>query len=429
MDDTVTYISVHDAFTVSFNKHLVSIKYPERLRGLNLHQFVIPPGVDFPGVVGEEFTFRTGLASSTPLGWRLAAGNISDDLGQPGGWYVCELQPGAQGKRASLGKPATAVLAPSNRVGLKVLLIERLHDRADAGNTCSKQRSQRFQLAGHDIREFEANLAFDQRKSPGLYARSLKLQGKAGEVKPEVQFYVGGRSAECVQLCLWYTLQTFSYTEACVSLSSDFSVIFGNAPAKGPRDSLSGHVTAKEFDTVAPRILSSDPDLSSSLAVSTTQRISLVFSERIVPGSDFLLVDAGADGLCSTADDTVLAIPVDLPTAAVQNGTVPWVYITGETVLIRYPYQDMTGGNYHCLQVEPGIIQDLAGTPFPGLIGDDFRFPVATTPFQDATAPVFVATEPPSGTELAGLQIHSFKIFMSHVVATICGHVCECQFL
>ena len=33
------------------------------------------------------------------------------------------------------------------------------------------------------------------------------------------------------------------------------------------------------------------------------------------------------------------------------------------------------------------------------------------------------------GTELAGLQIHSFKIFMSHVVATICGHVCECQFL
>ena len=26
-------------------------------------------------------------------------------------------------------------------------------------------------------------------------------------------------------------------------------------------------------------------------------------------------------------------------------------------------------GDYHCLQIEPGIIQDLAGTPFPGLAG------------------------------------------------------------
>ena len=42
---------------------------------------------------------------------------------------------------------------------------------------------------------------------------------------------------------------------------------------------------------------------------------SLVLPLRIVPGSQVNLVDAGADGLCSTADDTVLAIPVDLPTA------------------------------------------------------------------------------------------------------------------
>ena len=89
-------------------------------------------------------------------------------------------------------------------------------------------------------------------------------------------------------------------------------------------------------------MVSSVPDLSSSLAVSTTQRISLVFSERIqlpssirkfscgkngirdafqlhslriVPGSEVRLVDAGDDGLCSTADDTVLSIPVELPTA------------------------------------------------------------------------------------------------------------------
>ena len=44
MDDRVIDISVHDAFSVSFNKHLVLIKHSERLRGLNLHQFVIPPG-------------------------------------------------------------------------------------------------------------------------------------------------------------------------------------------------------------------------------------------------------------------------------------------------------------------------------------------------------------------------------------------------
>ena len=26
-------------------------------------------------------------------------------------------------------------------------------------------------------------------------------------------------------------------------------------------------------------------------------------------------------------------------------------------------------GKYHCLEVEPGVITDLAGTPFPGLRG------------------------------------------------------------
>ena len=54
MDDRVIDISVHDAFSVSFNKHLVLIKHSERLRGLNLHQFVIPPGAirDISGVEG-----------------------------------------------------------------------------------------------------------------------------------------------------------------------------------------------------------------------------------------------------------------------------------------------------------------------------------------------------------------------------------------
>ena len=56
MDDTVINISVHDAFSVTFNKHLVLIKYAERLRGLNLHQFVIPAGSirDISGGGGEE---------------------------------------------------------------------------------------------------------------------------------------------------------------------------------------------------------------------------------------------------------------------------------------------------------------------------------------------------------------------------------------
>jgi len=396
MDDRVIDISVHDAFSVSFNKHLVLIKHSERLRGLNLHQFVIPPGairdisgVDFPGVLAADFTFRTGLASSTPLGWRLTSGNISDEVGQPGGWYVCELQ-------FFLSSDCTTDLMQGTPAS------------SSEANTSTWQ----------EFSEFEANLAFDQStgtcwwsdsnvpgswiglhvKSPGLYARSLKLQGKVGEVKPDeiyVQFYVDG---------MWYTLQTFGYTEECVSLSSDLSMIFGN-----------------EFDTVAPRMVSSVPDLSSSLAVSTTQRISLVFSERIqiVPGSEVRLVDAGDDGLCSTADDTVLSIPVELPTAYAQNGTVPWVYTTGTTVLVRFPDQDMTAGNYHCLQVEPGIIQDLAATPFPGLVGDEFRFLVAATPFQDATEPILVATEPPSGSDLQGLQIHSFKLFMSELVVPV----------
>ena len=36
----------------------------------------------------------------------------------------------------------------------------------------------------------------------------------------------------------------------------------------------------------------------------------------------------------------------------------------------RYPLQNPQQGNYHCLQVEPGVITDLAGTPFPGLRGE-----------------------------------------------------------
>jgi len=40
----------------------------------------------------------------------------------------------------------------------------------------------------------------------------------------------------------------------------------------------------------------------------------------------------------------------------------------------RYPYLDMVRGFYHCLQVEPGIITDLAGTPFPGFRGQGCAF-------------------------------------------------------
>ena len=37
---------VLDTFSVSFNKNLVLIKYPNRLSGLHLHQFYIPEGLD-----------------------------------------------------------------------------------------------------------------------------------------------------------------------------------------------------------------------------------------------------------------------------------------------------------------------------------------------------------------------------------------------
>ena len=36
--------------------------------------------------------------------------------------------------------------------------------------------------------------------------------------------------------------------------------------------------------------------------------------------------------------------------------------------------------------------------------GDAFRFPVASTPFADATDPVFLATDPPTGSSIEGLQ-------------------------
>ena len=40
-------------------------------------------------------------------------------------------------------------------------------------------------------------------------------------------------------------------------------------------------------------------------------------------------------------------------------------------------------------------------------------FLVAATPFLDETAPVFVATDPPTGSTMEGLQLITFKIFMS----------------
>lgn len=181
-------------------------------------------------------------------------------------------------------------------------------------------------------------------------------------------------------------------------LTSDFSTIFGN-----------------EFDTVAPEIRGTVP-AAGSPAVSSTQRLALYFTEPVVVtlGSHLSLVDAGADALCGTADDVRLEIPTDLPTQYVRNGTDPWVYVTGSMILVRYPFQELQAGNYHCLEVEPAVIQDLAGTPFPGLNPGVFRFLVANTPFADATAPEFLATDPPTGSILEGLQLMSFKIFMSH---------------
>ena len=237
-----------------------------------------------------------------------------------------------------------------------------------------------------------------------LYARSLRLTGLAGKLNPEsinVQFYAQGafRAPFGASRGLWYMLQSFAYSEHCVQLTSDFSTIFGN-----------------EFDTVAPEIRGTVPLLSGSPAVSVTQRLALYFSEPVVvmASRHLSLVDAGADALCGTADDVRLLIPTDLPTQYVRNGTDPWVYVTGSMILVRYPFQELQAGNYHCLEVDPGVIQDLAGTPFPGLNPGVFRFLVANTPFADATAPEFLATDPPTGSVLEGLQLMTFKIFMSH---------------
>lgn len=390
-DDTFVEISVHNTYLVTFNKNLVLITYPHRLAGLHLHQFRVPEGVirdvsgnNFSGVAAENFTIRTALTGSSPVGWRLVASNISGTGAD--GWHVCELQ-------FYLSTDCTTDQMQGTPAG------------------SSEANATTFQ----DNSNYNASFAFDGQTStcwwsntndPGswlalyvktpLYARSVKVQGSNGAVNPDeinVQFYVDG---------LWYTLQTFSYTESCVVLTSDFSTIFGN-----------------EYDTVAPEILSSIPDAASSLAVSETQRIVLYFSELVLvmSGSEMQLINAGDDGLCGTSDDgDIRSIPADLPTQYVRNGTDPWIYVTGNMILIRYPYLDMVRGFYHCLQVEPGIITDLAGTPFPGFRGDAFRFPVASTPFADATDPVFLATDPPTGSSIEGLQLITFKIFMSEAV-------------
>eukprot|EP00435_Cladocopium_sp_Y103_P008876 s669_g2.t1 len=390
-DDTAVDISVHDTYSVTFNKNLVLITYPHRLAGLHLHQFLIPDGVirdvsgtNFSGVLAEDFTMRTALTGSSPLGWRLVSSNIS--AAGADGWHVCEVQ-------FYLSTDCTTDLIQGSPAG-----------SSEANETTFGENS-----------NYEANLGFDgdtatcwwsSTNKPGswiglhvktpLYARSVQIVGSSGKVNPDqinVQFYVDG---------LWYTLQSFSYSEQCVELTSDFSTIFGN-----------------EYDTIAPVILSSIPDAAATLAVSDTQRIALYFSELIVvmSGSQMSLVDAGTDGLCGTADDgTTLTIPADLPSQYVRNGTDPWIYVTGSMILIRYPYQNMQPGNYHCLQVEPGVITDLAGTPFPGLRGDAFRFPVALTTAQDATEPLFLATDPPTGSSIEGLQLITFKIFMSEAV-------------
>eukprot|EP00438_Fugacium_kawagutii_P012470 Skav233530 [mRNA] locus=scaffold4243:35503:41786:+ [translate_table: standard] len=154
------------------------------------------------------------------------------------------------------------------------------------------------------------------------------LQPGCSHDQINVQFYVDG---------LWYTLQwlgpqwiavgpgsgaghefeklfatgdrSFAYTESCVTLTSDFSTIFGN-----------------EYDTIAPEMISSIPDAAATLVVSGTQRIALYFSELVVvtSGSEMSLLDAGDDDLCGTADDgTVTTIPADLPSQYVRNGTEP----------------------------------------------------------------------------------------------------------
>ena len=56
-----------------------------------------------------------------------------------------------------------------------------------------------------------------------------------------------------------------------------------------------------------------------------------------------------------------------------RKGSFVWSHCSLGLWLDRYPYLDMVRGFYHCLQVEPGIITDLAGTPFPGLRGGGVR--------------------------------------------------------
>lgn len=146
----------------------------------------------------------------------------------------------------------------------------------------------------------------------------------------------------------------------------------GNAYS-GIRDSTKlNFVTSAVSDTTAPTLVSSSPADNAS-SVATAADIVLTFSEAVQSGSGDIVISDG----------------VDTRTISVLDESQ--VSISGSTLTISPSYELLVGSTYS-VQMANGVVKDLNGNGFAGILNDttlDFQ-----TTTSDAVAPTIVSATP-----------------------------------
>ncbi|CAE8681584.1 unnamed protein product [Polarella glacialis] len=361
-DDTLVLISPRDPRLVLISPeepNVVRLKYDKILKPMRRYQFAVPKGAlrnlrgeDYRGLPREDYNFMTDMGSAAPTGWRLvaekvnaiyngsalAAANLTlaNDVAAGlagtdaalGGWHVCELE---FYSTADCTGPLTSGTPMSSTTTADMSFMDSPPNFSAAlafdrnPGTCWWMNSS---LPGSwlGLQILEA----------GKYISSLRILGKDGRMPPEglhLQFFYSG---------LWYNLQNYPYTEDCVQVEQNFKSSYGIS-----------------IDTIEPKILDLNPPDRSS-GISRTNRLTLYFSEdvKITDGEQVAIVDAGADGICGTNDDTVTYIEVSQSAELRKNGTSQFVQAAGSKLMI-WQFASMTAGRWHCLQFGVDVIKDM----------------------------------------------------------------------
>ena len=141
------------------------------------------------------------------------------------------------------------------------------------------------------------------------------------------------------------------------------------------------------------------------------------------------LVNAGLDGYCNTtvgSGDIITYIPTTPKPEEIANYSVK-ITAQNYTIQVKIPFIDLEHNTWYCLQMDSGVIQDLAGNVFVGIQDQQWKFQTAwdadvlhsssyekNVPINtDSRPPTFFYSDPPSGSYLVGNQGHKIRLIFS----------------